>query len=766
MKAPGPRASGASRIGTRMETQSFVAERRQRVASVDRWLDGLLRAACAGPYAWERGTGQQGVALVAVGSLGRGELAPGSDLDLVLVHDDRDDIAGIADRLWYPVWDSGVALDHSVRTPEEAVNVARDDLKAVLGLIQARHVAGDADLTRSVREAVLAEWRAGSARRLAELREAAELRARTSGELAFLLEPDLRDARGGLRDVQAMRAVAAAWVAGGPGPRVREAYELLLDVRHGLHLVTGRGADRLVFQEQDAVAGALGLLDAETLMRRVAEAGRTVAHALDGTWRAVDRPVSRPGQQGRRPLADGVVEHSGEVALARGADPARDPALVLRAAAAAAEAGLPLAPATVTALAGRSAPMPVPWPDAARDALVALLGAGRAAVPVWEDLDQAGLVVRLLPDWERVRHRPQRNPIHRFTVDRHLIETAAGAAALTREVSRPDLLLIAALLHDVGKGWPGDHSVTGEIVARDIGAHIGLPPADVDVLAAVVRHHLLLPETATRRDLADPVTIGRVAEAVGTREVLDLLAALAVADGRATGPAAWNGWKATLVSDLVRRVRSVLAGAPPPPAPVLRPEQAALARHGGGAVRVHGGAVTVAAPDRPGLLWRAAGVLAAHRLVVRSATAASAGATAVIEFSVVPEYGSPPDPATIESDLRLVLAGRLDIERRLARRARAARPARVPAAPPRVTLLDDASATATVVEVRVHDRPGLLWRIGRAFGECGLDVRAACVETLGAEAVDVFYVVDSAGRLLADEDRRSQVRYHVLAALR
>ncbi|MBG0828441.1 [protein-PII] uridylyltransferase [Planomonospora sp. ID67723] len=757
----------------RGDTRSYAAARKERAADVDRWLTDLLRTACGTPYGRDggtRGTDERaalsGIALVAVGSLGRSELAPGSDLDLVLLHDGREDVARVADRVWYPVWDSGIGLDHSVRTVSEAAKVAREDLKAVLGLIQARHVAGDPELTRAAREIVLAEWRADSRRRLGELREAADRRTEAGGELAFLLEPDLRDARGGLRDVQAMQAVAAAWVASAPGPRVREAYELLLDIRHGLHLVTARGSDRLVLQEQDAVAGALGLLDAEALMRRLAEAGRTIAHAFDTTWRTVDRLLSGPAPRGRRPLADGVVEHGGEVVLARGVNPRKDPVLVLRAAAAAAEAGLPFAPATVNALASQSPPLPVPWPDEARDALVALLGAGRAAVPVWEELDQAGVLVRLLPDWERVRHRPQRNPVHRYTVDRHLIETAAGAAAFTREVSRPDLLLICALLHDIGKGYPGDHSATGAVVARDIGARMGLPPADVETVETVVRHHLLLPETATRRDLDDPVTISRVAEAVGSREVLELLAALAVADGNATGPAAWNAWKASLVADLVRRTRSVLSGTPLPPAPSLSAEQASLARHGGGAIRVNGGAVTVVAPDRAGLLWHAAGVLAAHRMVVRSASAASAGSTAVIEFSVVPEYGTPPDPATLEADLRLVLAGRLDIEQRLARRARSLRPARVPVAPPRVTLVDDASTTATVVEVRVHDRPGLLWRIGRAFGECGLDVRAARVETLGAEAVDVFYVVDRAGRPLTDEAQRAQVRDQVLTALR
>ncbi|MEU6718197.1 [protein-PII] uridylyltransferase [Nonomuraea sp. NPDC046802] len=755
----GRRNSGGARQGStavRGEARSYAAARKERAADTDRWLKDLFRTASDGDH----------VSLVAVGSLGRGELAPGSDLDLVLLHNGRADVARIADRIWYPIWDSAVNLDHSVRTVEEAVSVARQDLKAVLGLIQARHVAGDPELTRKAREAVLAEWRADSRRRLGELRDAADKRAQASGELAFLLEPDLKDGRGGLRDVQAMQAVAAAWVASAPGPRAREAYEFILDVRHALHVVTARGTDRLVLQEQDAVAGLLGLLDAEALMRRLAGAGRTVSHAFDATWRTVDRLLSGPAPRGRRPLADGVVEHGGEVVLARGIDPRKDPVLVLRAAAAAADSGLPLAPATVSVLAAQSPPMPVPWPEEARDSLVSILGAGRAAVPVWEELDQAGILVKLLPDWERVRHRPQRNPIHRFTVDRHLIEAAANAASHTREVSRPDLLLIGALLHDVGKGWPGDHSATGEVVVRDLATRIGLPAQDVETLATVVRHHLLLPETATRRDLDDPVTIEKVAATVGSREVLDLLAALAVADGHATGPAAWNSWKAGLVADLVRRVRSVLAGSPPPTPPTLSVEQASLARHGGGAVRVNGGAVTVVAPDRVGLLWSAAGVLAAHRLVVRSASAASAGSTAVIEFSVIPEYGTPPDPATLESDLRLVLAGRLDIEQRLARLARSVRPPRVPVAPPRVTLVDDASATATVVEVRAHDRPGLLWRIGRAFGDCGLDVRAARVETLGAEAVDVFYVVDRAGRPLSDDAQRAQVRDQVLAALR
>lgn len=750
--------------------QEYASARAARADELDRWLADLLGA-------------EPDVALIAVGSHARRELTPGGDLDLVLLHRGRPDVGEVADRVWYPVWDSGIRLDHSVRTLQEARTVAQADLKAVLGLLSARRVAGDHALADELRAAVLADWRAEARRRLADLAELTRARWDRHGELAFLLEPDLKDARGGLRDVHVMQAVAASWVASVPDQAVREAYGLLLDARHALHVTVGRANDRLLLQEQDAVARRLGLLDADVLLRTVAEAARKITFAADQLWRQVDRFCAprRPRRADRRPLADGVVEQDGEVVLARGAEPADDPTLVLRAAAAAAQAGLPLAPATVQRLADRSRPLPVPWPAEARDALVSLLGAGPTAIGVWESLDQAGVIVRLLPDWERVRNRPQRNPVHRFTVDRHLVECAAEAAALTREVARPDLLLVGGLLHDIGKGWPGDHSRSGAVVARDLGARMGFDDGDVDVLEALVRHHLLLPEAATRRDLDDPVTIQTVADAVGSRQVLELLAALAIADGYATGPAAWGSWKAGLVAELARRTDALLAGERPRPVLTLGPDHLALARHGGGAVRVTGSrvtgtgsgasplSITVVAPDRPGLLWRAAGVLALHRLVVRTARGVSTvdGAAAVIEFTAVPEYGSPPDPAALEADLRRMLADRLDVAKRLERRARSVRErpgAQVP--PPRVTIVDDASHTATVVEVRAHDRPGLLWRIGQALGSCGLQVRTAQVDTLGAEAVDVFYVVDGEGAPLTDATALRSVRQQVLAALR
>src|ERR687895_790590 len=195
--------------------------------ALDRWLTELLGA-------------DPDVALIAVGSHARRELTPGGDLDLVLVHRGRADVGEVADRVWYPVWDSGTRLDHSVRTLQEARSVAQTDLKAMLGLLSARRVAGDPTLVDELRAAVLADWRTQARRRLADLAELTRARWDRQGELAFLLEPDLKDARGGLRDVHVMQAVAASWGASAPDDRGRAAYRGLLDTRHALHVTIGR----------------------------------------------------------------------------------------------------------------------------------------------------------------------------------------------------------------------------------------------------------------------------------------------------------------------------------------------------------------------------------------------------------------------------------------------------------------------------------------------------------------------------------------------
>nr|WP_078649677.1 [protein-PII] uridylyltransferase [Streptomyces ochraceiscleroticus] len=860
-------------------------DRRAALARLtDRWLAGLFERAAAQ-------SGVTGAALVAVGGYGRGELSPRSDLDLLLLHDGKaspQEVAALADHLWYPLWDLGLDLDHSVRTLAEARRTARDDLKAQLGLLDARHLAGTPDLTTALRTASFADWREAAPKRLPELNALCLDRADRQGELQYLLEPDLKEARGGLRDVTALRAVAASWLADAPRAGLEAARGRLLDVRDALHLVTGRATDRLALQEQDQVAAALGLLDADTLLRQVYESARTISYAGDVTWREVGRVLRarsvRPSLRGlmsgrsgrtagkgeRSPLAEGVVEHDGEVVLARTTRPERDAVLPLRAAAAAAQAGLALSPHAVRRLAAAARPLPVPWPAEAREELLTLLGAGAHTVPVWEALEAEGIITRLLPDWERVRCRPQRNAVHRWTVDRHLVETAVRASALTRRVHRPDLLLMAALLHDIGKGWPGDHSVSGETIARDVAARLGFDAKDTDVIATLVRHHLLLVETATRRDLDDPATVAAVAQVVRSAGTLELLHALTEADALATGPAAWSRWREGLVADLVRRVGGLLAGEPdattptpweptaeqerlaieawrtgepvlalhtraePPveapepspsgtaprpalgnapartPGPTGRPDplehpESAGPQEAAGSQEPVGVELLIAVPDRPGVLPATAGVLAVHRLTVRAAdlrvmplpeelsgtadqerdggtdtrseaeprhvtgtgSAAARRPMLLLSWRVAAEYGSLPQAVRLRADLVRALDGTLDIPARLAERERAyaRRSRRLQAPPPRVTVAPGGSRSATVIEVRAQDAQGLLYRIGRALEDAGVTVRSAHVSTLGANAVDAFYVTDPDGSPLPP-DTATEVAEAVERALK
>lgn len=743
-----------------------------------------------------------GSALVAVGALGRRELAPHSDLDLVLLHDGkRADVESMAEALWYPLWDARIVLDHSVRTVGQAVGVAETDLRAAFGLLEARLIAGDTALFVSLVDTVRRAWRRGIHGRVEELVTAAEQRWERCGDVAHRVEPDLKNGHGGLRDIDLLDALAAGQLIDRSRGEVVTARELLLDVRTELHRLAGRGTDVLRAQDADEVAAVLSLGDRFDLARVLSGAGRAVVYAVDVAIRsaraaAPDRAACHPALGGlrgsstrgpsRRPLDEGVVELAGEVVLARDARPRRDPALVLRAAAAAARTGSPLAAGTLATFADTAPELRRPWPRAALAELLSLLGAGHGAVDVVEALDRTGLWGRMFPEWGAVRDLPPRDRAHVWTVDRHLAETAAQAARLASDVSRPDLLLLGALLHDIGKGRGRSHSMVGAAIAEQVGHRLGLWPSDVATLAAMVRHHLLLPHTATRRDLDDPVTIERVLETLGSDGVLiELLAALAEADGRATGPGAWSDWKARLVSELARRCRAVLAGRPLPVPEPITEAQRRTAERGGVHLNLHRAepaadatlSLTVIAPDRPGLLSQTAGVLALHSLRVHSASLRSHAGAAVDTFVVAPLFGTPPDPGLLRQELVQALDSPGRLRERLAAKEldypdaggacppRPHEPSR-PAGDARVLWFDDEATGGAVLELRTGDRLGLLYRVAAALDSCAADIRWARLVTWGSSVVDSFCLTGpgGVGSLLREE--RREVERAVLAAAR
>ncbi len=757
-------------------------ERRQQVLA-DTKLRGvrLTHALCEATDEWIREVWTSAfeavkvskrVALVAVGGYGRGELAPYSDLDIMLIHDGAKNIDDLASKIWYPIWDSGLKLGHSVCTVKQATELAKSELDAATALLSVRLLAGDESLANELSVEGVKTWKAGASNRLPQLMQRVRDRQQDNGEVAFLLEPNLKEGYGGLRDIHALIWAEAAGVAISRSDRdaLDAGRDVLMAVRVALHRHVGRAVEVMHLEDQDAVASLCGYRNADALVAALSNAGRSVSWVGDEVWARVAAAKTKPVAD--QLLAPGVILHLGEIHLEETVDPATDPTLLLRVAASAARHKARIDRPTLDRLAQSCPPMPSPWPVGAIDDFVGLLLTAHDAIPVLEALDQRGLWVKVLPEWAPNRSKPQRNAYHRFTVDRHLWEATANAATWADRVARPDLLVLGALFHDIGKGYPGDHTEVGVAMVEKIGPRLGLNADDTQMICAMVKHHLLLPDVATRRDLADSATIMMVADEVKTPLVLDLLHGLTEADSLATGTAAWGTWKAELVSDLVRRVHLVLGGAEVEEAQWrLFPDAEVLEMMAGGTVTfgLSDDSVTVVSPDRPGTFSRVAGVLALHGLGVLGAQAHSdEQGMAASQFRVIVPSHGPIEWQPIVQNLTRALNGELAIEARMAERAKTYRRKRRSAgelAPPRVTFFDEASSNATVIEVRAPDQHGILHRVTKAMAEVGLDIRHATVQTIGDEVVDAFYVRTSGGSKLTDKFHRQEVERAILFSL-
>jgi [protein-PII] uridylyltransferase len=723
------------------------------------------------------------MAVAAVGSFGRGELAPGSDLDIVILHNGsypEARLSEIVNAILYPLWDQKIKVDHSVRTRNEVREALRVDLKVAMGLLDIRLICGGADLVADIQSLALSTWREESDRYLPELEMTLEERYERNGELAYLLEPDLKESRGGLRDITALRAMHVSGVPTLPMERISQAESILSTAREALHIVSGRDKDRLLFTEQDKVAAHLGYVDADVLMSDVAQAARAVDYLMQMAW----HQYHRKGKDGlgrylrkirSEVISPGISVSNREVVIDPTFDLESDPVIGLRAAATAAQLGMRLSFDSLRIYAdaldaGRGA-LPQPWPREAREYLIALIGAGPAMVEIFEALDQEEIIFHWIPEWRGVRSLPQRNVLHRHTVDRHMVETAVSAAALTREVHRPDLLLFTALFHDIGKGTEDDHSLRGEVLIEPLAARIGFNESDIATIQKLIRHHLLLSATATRRDLDDPATISSVAENITDVGTLELLHALSIADGIATGRAAWSDWKASLVSDLVRRVRMAITDNTITQQPELTPEQIARAENGTLSVLIEDRgsiyAIEVIAPDKTGLLSIVSGVLNILRLDVRSARTKTVNSVAVMEWIVIPDPNAP--DLTNETLSRELTKG-FESEGKLAHRIQDridtySQMPTIPVPAPVVETFLDAATDATIIEVRSHDRPALLFSIGDTVRKCNIDIRSAIVTTLGAEAIDTLYVTEIGGGALTQE-RANEVASRIQGSLK
>ena len=733
---------------------------------VDEWLAETYRAA-GGP--------ESGVGLVAVGGYGRSELSPESDLDLLLLHEKGRDVTKLAGELWYPVWNEGLKLGHAVRTVPQTLQLASDDLDTATSLLSARHVAGDPGLAERLAGSARDQWARRARRWLPQLASDARWREFEHGEVAFRLQPDLKESTGGMRDLQALRYVSLARpdLADPDSAMVRGAHETLLAARVELHRATGNARNLLTLEVQADVAAALDHATVEDFMTAVAAAGRTVGWVADETWAGVEHWAAPRGMRRRRPavttLEAGVqIRHDrNEVRLTPEVAVRGDALLPLRVAVAAASRGTRIERDSLLRLGAEMTPLGDPWPAGARELFVELLACGRNAIPVIEALDQAGAVVKILPEWETCRSRLQRNDYHRFTVDRHLCETAAQAADMIAggevSVRRTDLLLVASLLHDLGKGYPGDHTVVGMELMDVIGRRMGFDADDVATLVRLVELHLLLPDVAIRRDIDELGTVQRVAEQVGSVDMLQLLAALTEADAISTGPSVWTRWKADLVRGLVRRTENYLRGGVlgGEPDAFPTPEVSAAMAAGTELLKVSERQLVVVVPSAPTVLGAVAGAISLNGLNVLSAAVRTAGGMTALAVFVEPPPGVGLEWPPVLDDVRAALAGELVPGERLARWAHAASRAGDPLAPEPVTesyvKFDNEISSVTVIEVAAPDSLGLLHWITEALVRSGLHIGQAKVQTLGDHVVDSFYVHDGSGGRITDPERLERI---------
>ncbi len=752
------------------------------------------------------------LSLIAVGGYGRGVLAPFSDLDLLFLRPWKSipRTEQVIEFMLYVLWDLGVKVGQSARSLDDCLALSKSDMTVRTALLEARPLAGDetlaADLIARFRALVVkADPRPFIAAKLEER----DLRHQKSGAVRYRVEPNVKDGKGGLRDLNTLFWIARSLAPDSPlGARVmdglltarerrtfEESFDFLWRVRAHLHLTAGRPEEKLTFDLQPEVARRMGWRGrgdepaVERFMRRyflvardVGALTRAMSAKLEARQQKPTMSLSRliPGRK-RQLGVEGFVEDAGRLSVTGPEVFAAAPENLLILFRTADEHDLDLHPDAFSAV-SRSLSLVTPSlrrdPEATR-AFLDILAHGQRPYRVLTLMNETGLLGRFLPEWGRIVGQTQFNMYHAYTVDEHTLQAIgiindiwrgklkADHPASTEIVHRIDdfeALMLAMLLHDVGKGGDRGQLEDGAIAARRACDRLGLDPRRTEFVVWLVRNHLALSDYAQKRDVSDPATVRAFTKLVGDPERLRTLLILTVADIRAVGPGVWNAWKGGLIRALYQRTEGVFRGEDVTHADPLDdyPDLVARARADGAAadaVAIQGDEkderaatrVAVAARDRPGLFVDLAAALAAAGADVVGARVATAPDGTVLDVFELQDGGGAPYGRSEPRRLTRLIEG-------LEAAARGGVPvAPAPIAPhsPRRAAFDvrptamvdlDESPTAAVVEVSGADRPGLLADLARAFALHGLSIRSAHIAGFGERAVDSFYVTDAAGQ--------------------
>ncbi len=807
----------------------------------------------------------QKCALLAQGGYGRGEMNPFSDIDLLFLYPWKVTpfVESVAEKILYSLWDTGLQVGHAVRSPVECGRLSARDFKVKTALLDARFLCGDAELAVDFDRVLENDIVKRNPDRF--VREAAEtsgLRQREYGSSVYLLEPHLKEGEGGLRDlhtalwmarvkfkVRSLREIVQKGVV--PESElatVLESRDFLWKVRNTLHFMTGSHQDQLTFEHQERAAAILGYDDADE--RRAVErflrdyylhAARI--HRFEAM--VAERCLERPRRLGRifsRRIRPGVRIIAGEIAID---DPTilEDPSNVVAVFLESQRHGVEIGSRTRSMLAGAVSALEA---ANARPEVIApfkQILAGRSRIyETLRTMHDVGALGALVPEFGQLRCMVIRDFYHIYTVDEHTLRgimelerLAAGehresSPLLTQvmhEIDRTDVLYLAMLLHDIGKGHGHGHSDRGARLADGVARRMGLHDDDVSVVERLVRHHLLMSHVAQHRDLHDDRVIIDFAKHVGSVDVLKRLYVMTFADMRSVAPKVWNNWRDLLLGELymrtlelfekgefaeearearVERVRERLRQATAAQ-PALRttldsvlrtmPESYFLTtpessfphhlellrefREGGAAPATsirhfrdrEFSEYTVCAADRPGLFSIIAGVLAAHGMSILGAqitTSADGIALDVFRLShpesverVFDEERWQKVRDTLERSLR----GEISIEALVEKTTRPSvltrRP--MPRIPTSVTFDLQDSDYYSLIEISTQDQIGLLFTITNALYRAGCLIHLAKISTVLHHVYDVFYVTDSQGRKVEDWRRMQELCESVRAKL-
>ncbi len=769
----------------------------------------------------------EGMSLVALGGYGRRELFPYSDIDLLLLHapEAEDRLDPVTQALFYPLWDAGLEVGHGVRTLDACLADARQDFFFQVALLDARHLTGSQPLFSSMQQAFHRELIAGHRREfLQNMMQHRNERHQRYGMHGYQLEPHIKESRGGFRDIQAMLWVShalfnlqdlqaieeAGLISSQEKESFGQAWDFLIKIRNRLHYLSGRKNDQLFFEYQEEMAKGFkysntrGTLGVERFMQDIYRHLQTIATTTDLFFEHVDETLGAPrANPVEQTIEPGITVRQDRLHLTDQALIEKRPYLLMRLFAHAGKTGLEIHHRSRKIVAANLHLVDDRLRHSKRmaKAFLDVLENARDVLEVLSVMLDTGLLTAYLPEFEQIRALAQHDVYHVFTVDRHLLQTVAELKKLSLNktpfagVESPHVLVLAALLHDIGKGHHEDHAQRGGKLVAGIAKRLGLTEAETSCLSFLVEKHLFLTVTALRRDLEDDAFIRQCAEQIQTPERLTMLYLLSIADAKATGPTAWTEWKGALLLEIslkiahllerkdatlpdksqgagwmLEQVRALMGKAAPADGAIL-PEEYLLSfppeevahhlrlrdrlTHGKQAITEAGDhtlfwSVLVMAHDSTGLLAKICGTLALHGLNVVSAQIFTwEDGTAVDVLNVRPaaeQSFAEQDWRALGEDLNLALKNRLGLSHRLVDKFRTA--FRSPGqknvqAAPRVVIDNKASEQYTIIEVFANDRPGLLYDITRTLADFEINIHRARISSDGDQVVDVFYTLDS-----------------------